>query len=1060
LLPIAALEYLAEISGEKAKLDLQRILVISNFTTVGIELKQDFEKIQNPILQPLADRSALFDSGRNPAESKTASSQDTPADTFLVADADSAQQKIVNRAVAGESFAVETLPGCGYTQTVVNVLAALVQSQKTVLILAPRRQTLNELADRLATLKLAGLAVRSTHTWLDTVAAISRNEKSKVIDSSETQSKLGAATAGLEQYVDALNRKHNELGVSIAEVLEELSKLSAMPHAPVTSARISRDKLVANIDRTEALRLLSEAFDLGEFEYGPQDTAWYQARFDSLAEVESTLALAIRLRDESFSKLSQQLEAFIAAANFEPAKSVADWGIYLNLFSGIRETLDKFVPDVFDRPLGELIAATAPRKEKSKMSGGTRRRLKKLAKEYLRPGMSVSDMNAALRAIEVQREQWLELCTIPTPPRVHGGINDALVGFQLFMTDLNSISSHLDPQSDEPGLSDLSLEELEAKLASLAQGSKALSNLGERALVTKQLDELGLNKLVRDLGRLHVSKEHLAIELDLAWWQSALEVLSSQDSMLLSIGAEKIRQLEDDFCRFDSKLIEDTAQNLAAELNRRWVAALKQNPVEAASFKQLLKSGESTISTSMAAAPRVFRTVAPALMMSPYEVPTLLNGSETFDTLLILDAAGSTTAENFSGLKRASQVIAFGDDAIASPVGFEVEARPTPIGREFAVTSVYEDIRDYFDCEVLRRSYRPSGQPLGGLINREFYQNRIIFEPTANEFFGSNPLTLEILTQDNRANSTIEGSNESLDAEVVKTAELIFNHAIWHPGDSLLVSSASVTHADRIRSAVRAGLRTRNNLRSFFEAHGREKFEVAPMSEVAHRTADRVIISIGFGRTQSGAVPSHFGQLSDSDGRRALANLLVSARKSITVVSCFDWQQMPDGKLTGGAGYLKDLLESRNARSIEPQSIDGDPMLQDLAIRLQKLGAKVDGQFADHPGLIASYGKKATLIEPDWSSQNVNLSERLRLRPTLLKALGWQYLRVHSFEMFSDPQSLANQICENLGLEVFKRPQALFDNSEPAFEDTDAAWGDAPGSNDSRLREDKPPHWG
>jgi len=28
------------------------------------------------------------------------------------------------------------------------------------------------------------------------------------------------------------------------------------------------------------------------------------------------------------------------------------------------------------------------------------------------------------------------------------------------------------------------------------------------------------------------------------------------------------------------------------------------------------------------------------------------------------------------------------------------------------------------------------------------------------------------------------------------------------------------------------------------------------------------------------------------------------------------------------------------------------------------------------------------------------------------------------------------------------------------FEDTDAAWGDRSDSNDQRLREDKPPHWG
>lgn len=34
------------------------------------------------------------------------------------------------------------------------------------------------------------------------------------------------------------------------------------------------------------------------------------------------------------------------------------------------------------------------------------------------------------------------------------------------------------------------------------------------------------------------------------------------------------------------------------------------------------------------------------------------------------------------------------------------------------------------------------------------------------------------------------------------------------------------------------------------------------------------------------------------------------------------------------------------------------------------------------------------------------------------------------------------------------------DASPRASGDTDAAWGDRPDSNDARLREDVPPHWG
>ena len=117
------------------------------------------------------------------------------------------------------------------------------------------------------------------------------------------------------------------------------------------------------------------------------------------------------------------------------------------------------------------------------------------------------------------------------------------------------------------------------------------------------------------------------------------------------------------------------------------------------------------------------------------------------------------------------------------------------------------------------------------------------------------------------------------------------------------------------------------------------------------------------------------------------------------------------------------------------------------------------GPFVVMP-LVVSYAKKAAVIEPDWSIRGENRNEKFRIRPGLFKALGWQYIRVHSFEVFSDPQAIAQRIAEQLGMQISKRPTPLFDPAERAFEDSDAAWGDRADSNDARLRGDKPPHWG
>ncbi len=1050
LVPVTVLNYLANLTSSKAKLDLRRILVIANFTTAPTEMLRDFKRIETPLLRTLA------------GEPQDGLAEIEPAEMLFVADADSTQVRIAARALAGQSFAVETLPGCGYLQTVINTLGVLVLAGKSVVVVAPRRQTLNELADRLASTGLAGLGVRAHATWVDVLAGISRSEKAQTVDLAAARGRRLVAEQELDAYFKSLDRKVESLGVSVADILRQLSALSAMPHPPVTNARIPTKHLTDHLDRSTALALLAEAEELGEFKFGPQDSAWYQAQFSSPGEVSQAIELAKKLRDESFPNLSKQLSEFIASVNFKPAKTVEDFGTYLRLFMGVRETNDRFIADVFDRPLTELIAATAPRKgvekaDRIKMSGVNRRRLKKLAKEYLRPGMHVADLHVSLLEIQKQRENWQRLSLSPVSPQVPSGINDALVAYQSFVADLEAIQRHLDPQSTEVTLMQLELPKLQLKLHSLAEDTDALANLGDRAMLASQLRASGLGDLARDLGRLHTPKDRLAVELDLAWWQSALEYALAQDSTILTYSAERINANEENFQKAYETQIALGAKYLAKHLADNWHASLNAHPNEAQELKALLKTGASTFQALRKAAPSIWPVIAPVQLLSPYEIS--VNVTDRSDVVLVLDAAGSTIAENFGAISRSSQIIAFGDDAISTPIGFEIEPRALPLGHEIDGHSVFGEVRRIFGSEVLRRSYRTTSQALAALINREFYQNRIEFEPSAAEYLGDRYYHLDLVLSENRASSTIEGATESLDAEVTRAVEQVFHHAAWHPEDSLLLASASAVHAERVRVGIRQGLKDRSELAEFFHSHGREKFEVLSISELTHRNADRVIFSIGYGRTSHGAVLSNFGQLSDQEGRRSLANLLVSARKEITVISCFSASDIPNDRLSNGAMLLRDLLSAADAA---PESGDAapDPMLNDLSLRLKKIGARVDESLSASLPLVVSYAKKAAVIEPDWALRAENRNEKFRIRPGLLRALGWEYIRVHSFELFSDPQAVAQRIAEQLGMQISKRPTPLFEPSDRAFEDSDAAWGDRADSNDARLRGDKPPHWG
>ena len=64
----------------------------------------------------------------------------------------------------------------------------------------------------------------------------------------------------------------------------------------------------------------------------------------------------------------------------------------------------------------------------------------------------------------------------------------------------------------------------------------------------------------------------------------------------------------------------------------------------------------------------------------------------------------------------------------------------------------------------------------------------------------------------------------------------------------------------------------------------------------------------------------------------------------------------------------------------------------------------------------ASHAGRAVVVETDAVVNRASLRESLRLRPEVLRRLGWHYLRVHSFELFSNPDAVAARVAALAGL--------------------------------------------
>lgn len=1007
--------------------NVQPRLVVSSFADVATGMSADVVELEHPILDALAGNPSAkwaVTEAYAPVEPQHPDHRTPETDTLLL-DADAEQENVIAQIAAGNSVVVKTLPGTGATQTIVNALGALVGQNKRVLVVSARRSSLQGIAQRLADVGLAGVAVSPATLRRDLIRSIGRSEKAKAPQVGEVDEALVRLRKVLLDYRGAVDRTDPAFKVSVLDCLTELSRLALLPSPPATTARLSRTSVESMADdRSRAATAMVQAATLGEFKYGPGDSPWYGANFTTSEAATRAHGIAKQLFHTELPRLLDRANELISGTRMRPFETINELGIYLRLLTEIRDTLDKFQPVVFDRSLTELIAATSSRKDSPEMSSSNRRRLKKLAKEYVRPGVHVGDINESLSRIQQQRILWQRFVAAGVTPEVPVGIADVQVAYQQVAQDLVHLDEPLGSVLRETQLVHLPIHLLTDRLAGLAADSDVLHNLQERAQLRTLLRDLQLDPLLEDLASRHVPEDQVAAELELAWWQSALESLLESDRALLNANTSVLDRLEADFRLVDEAHAAGSAQLLDWQLAENWSIGLVDWPDEASALKRALRAPFIDARDLQEAAPHLSRTIAPVWLASPYEVAGITD-TLRFDTVILVDAGATTLAENVGAVRRGKQTVAFGDPVTQTPAPFSIaigDAEPTAevsaeLLDELHSNSALARLSSLLPTLSLTRSYRAGGEDLAELVNRRFYAGKIESFPWAGSFLGHNSIRLDFVVDGSGMPDPESGGVESVDAEVNRVVELVIEHATIRPHESLMVITASARHALRVQQAVLRASHGRPQLSEFVLGDRAEPFTVTTIDQSVAQSRDRVIFSIGYGRTPHGRVLSDFGALGQPGGERLLAVAMTRARRSMVIVTCFEPQDIDEDRMQHGAIALADILADVNARnSIAAIPDDSDPMLVDLARRLQVRGLRVALGHRGKLGLVASNQGMCLTIETDSVLQGTSLRESLRLRPEMLRRLGWHYLRVHAFELFSEPDAVADRIVAMLGL--------------------------------------------
>lgn len=956
-----------------------------------------------------------------------------PSEEFLVLDADASQHAVIDRAESGESFVVSAPPGTGQTQTAINVAARLAYRGRRVAVVAERRASIKQFQKTLAELGLASM-VRFVDADADPVevrreaiAAVARNERAEKLDLTELHRLLTRRRELLQENMRSLHEERPQWGCSTHEAMQALAALTAQTNPPTTEVRLPASVLTRLKDRSAVTAKLRRYAELGGLDASLATNAWYGAKITSTESTVQALSQATSLRD-TLPPLKKRMEDLAQATGMRAGTNLDEWAEQLDVLDTVSESLKRFTPDIFDREVVDLLAATASgswrREHGIQMGTFTRSRLRRVAKELILPDVYIEDLNEALTQVNAQYAAWKKYARKGSLPAPAGDLTDLRHRVAQLRKDALGLAVHARGTDFPQNPTTASIQSIISSVEQLVADRSALKTMPERTQHEDQLHVLGLQPLLEDFTQRGLTEHEVGAELELSWWTSVFENMVAEDPHLTRFDANSLFTLESEYRAADREHIASGPARLIEAVGERWRRAVESRKPAAASLRALLLDGDVTLRNLAQEDRELVTQMHPLWLGSVHTLPMLLGESFVADAVIVLDAHSLNTAQALSVISRAQQVIAFGDPMLPGPRSFASVDTAESLA-ESSASSLYSSLAEIRPTMALEHLYRCVDSTLAARLSQEFYGGQVEVLPRGDALAaGLRRVRVEYIVDGYGPQTARTVEIESVQAEVNRCVDLVFDHIRSTPHLSLAVITASSRHAARVAEAVRVRMAQEPWSADFFRS-GTEPFLILPLERAGGHVRDHIVFSIGFGRSSGGDAAVSFGPLSEPGGRELFNVAMTRARRAMHVLSCFTTKDINEKAVGYGALDLYEFLKAET--SADPiTSVDSppSPLLNDLSVRLRSRGLRVrenvDGVIdiaAFEQGVSGrDRAPVAVLSDSSRRSQETGVRERVRLRPERLERFGWTPLTAWSVEVFLDPNEAAERVMAAMGL--------------------------------------------
>jgi very-short-patch-repair endonuclease len=977
-------------------------------------------------------------SGDVAAQAKLSSAQEREAapadldtipahDELFVLDADSSQQRVLHAILRSNTHAViQGPPGTGKSQTIANLIAALIGDGKRVLFVAEKRAALDAVRKRLTKVGLAHLVLdlhgadvkrKKIYEGLEAADRVARSTPRPDVENTYTQ--FEAARSQLNEHDRALHEKRPECDQSLYELIV---RLAAIPELATCEIRLSLDQLqqlpAAQMQKSRAL--FAEAAALAPFFARDSATPWARAEFTDEHAVDAAIGVVAGLA-EDLADLLRDIPSVATRMGVPGCATLADLSGFATNFAASIAARAAFEPSVFDVDIAAVVRTLRPHEA----SIGSR------ALAFFNPDAraTMKILRAAGRPNQNGHDLFLELTRLSTLPPAWCA---APVFSTLDQIDTQKLAAQIDrvislstvfrgiAKSVEPPATLAALYRLVTNYRRTQTGAfKALT----AARLRKSIQAAGFDPVLKELERAPRAPALWPDLFEGIWLRSFIEKFSVADPRIAGFDRARFEEIVEEFSRLDLDRLNLAAHRIRRSAAENYFKAQKDFPEQAVVFRTNLarKTKQLPLRKLMQQAARITTALCPCWMASPLSVSQLTDPRSKFDVVVFDEASQVLPEDAITSIIRGTRVVIAGDRHQLPPTTFfagTAESNDDDLADDERtadnsrnIESILDLLSIYVRPQSLEWHYRSLDERLIAFSNKEFYGNALITFPSREE---PPPAMQHVLVDEPKR----DGDEDSGSAEVLRVVELVLEHARLRPHESLGVIAMGIKHATRIEKALYETRRGRPDLDAFFADHGEGTFFCKNLERVQGDERDAIILSVGYGKNAKGDMVYRFGPLNNAGGERRLNVAVSRAVRRMTLVSSFRSIDLDDKKLNAtGAIVLKRFIRfaETDGRDLgNDQANDKIPMNgfeADIYNALSARGLSLVSQWGTSSYRLdfavqdpRAPGSFCLAIECDGATYHSaqTARDRDRIRQTHLEAQGWKFHRIWSTDWFQD----------------------------------------------------------